>query len=166
MLKLELDAVAIERLIPHRAPVRLVDGIDGFAPGRAPRLRAWLEIGGGEPVFAGHFPGIPIWPGAYLIEGLAQCSALLLALQSIHEQTGEAALRSALEGDVAIATGLLARAHVDFQHPVRPPARLRYEVQRTGAFGNLIKIEGHASVEGRTVAEGSLTVVPGPLEPW
>lgn len=165
MLKIDLHPAALDRLIPHRAPLRLVDMVDGFAPGRSPRLRAWLAIDGSEPVFAGHFPGVPIWPGAYLIEGVAQCAGLLLALQSIHEQAGEVGLHSPIHGSVAIATGLLARASVDFRQPVRPPARLRYEVQRIGVFGALIKIDGHVSVEGKTVAEGSLTVVPGPLEP-
>jgi 3-hydroxyacyl-[acyl-carrier-protein] dehydratase len=165
VLKLELHAAAIERLIPHRAPMRLVDRVDGFAPGRSPRLRAWLEIDGSESVFAGHFPGAPIWPGAYLIEGLAQCAGLLLGLQSIHAQAGEAGLSSPMQAGHPIATGLLARASVDFRQPVRPPARLRYEVQRVGTFGALIKIDGHVAVEGQTVAEGSLTVVPGPLEP-
>ncbi|MFV8756124.1 3-hydroxyacyl-ACP dehydratase FabZ family protein [Nannocystaceae bacterium ST9] len=165
MLSLDIDAAGIERLIPHRPPLRLVDRIDGFAPGRSPRLRAWLEIDGREPVFAGHFPGAPIWPGAYLIEGVAQCAGLLLALQSIHASTGEAGLRSSSEPGRPIATGLLARAALDFRAPVRPPASLRYEVQLLGSFGDLIKIDGHVTVEGKTVAEGSVVVVPGPLEP-
>lgn len=165
MLKLEIQGPAIERLIPHRAPLRLVDMVDGFEPGRSPRLRAWLEIDGSEPVFAGHFPGVPIWPGAYLIEGVAQCAGLLLALQAIHEQAGEAGLRSAIPAGTSIASGLLARAALDFRQPVRPPSLIRYEVQLLGVFGNLIKLDGHVTVEGRTVAEGSLTVVPGPLEP-
>ncbi len=164
MLKLELDKPAIQRLIPHRDPMLLVAGVDGFAPGRSARLRAWLAIDGSEPVFAGHFPGAPIWPGAYLIEGVAQCAALLLALQSIHASVGEAGLRSFTASPGPIASGLLARAALDFHHPVRPPAQLRYEVQLLGEFGGLIKIAGHVSVEGKTVAEGSVTVVPGPLE--
>jgi len=166
MLKLELDAAAIERLLSHRAPLRLVDRVDGFAPGRGARLRAWLRLEGDEPVFAGHFPGAPIWPGAYLIEGVAQCAGLLLALQAIHERGGEAglhALASATSG--ALASGLLARANVDFHQPVRPPALLRYEVQWAGAYAGLIKIDGHVGVEGKTVAKGSVTLVPGPLEP-
>lgn len=169
MIQLDLDHAAIERLLPHRAPLRLVDRVEGFTPGRAAKLRAWLDLDGREPVFAGHFPGAPIWPGAYLIEGLAQCCGLLLALRALHAvhgQVGEAgSMLAALGQGRPIASGLLARAAVDFKLPVRPPAAIRYEVQLLGEFGNLIKLDGHASVAGRTVAEGSLTVVPGPLEP-
>jgi 3-hydroxyacyl-[acyl-carrier-protein] dehydratase len=67
----------IRRLLPHRAPLSLVDRVLGYRRRPRPRIRASKHISGNEPVFAGHFPGLHLWPGVYTIEGLGQTCALL-----------------------------------------------------------------------------------------
>ncbi len=163
MIQLHLGPRTIEALLPHREPLRLVETIEGFAPGRSPRLRATLPLTGQEPVLAGHFPERPVWPGVYVIEGLAQCGGLLMALTAIHEHGGAEAL--ARLGDPAPRMpipprrdGALARAQVDLLRPVVPPATLRYEVRYVGAFGSLHKIDGHASAGDHAVAQGSVSI--------
>jgi len=163
MIRLDLGPRTIEALLPHREPLRLVETIEGFAPGRAPRLRATLPLTGQEPVLAGHFPERPIWPGVYVIEGLAQCGGLLMALAAIHEHGGTEALTRLEDPSLDMPAlprrdGALARAHVDLMRPVIPPVTLRYEVRYVGTFGALHKIDGHASAGKLAIAEGSVSI--------
>src|SRR5438067_10787262 len=78
---LRLGPADVQRLIPHRPPLLLVDGTEAISS-EPPALRAFKHIVADEPVFAGHFPTEPVWPGAYCIEGLAQSCALLGAIRS------------------------------------------------------------------------------------
>lgn len=71
----------IERLIPHRAPMLLVDGIDivdldGLAV-RGHRAISISDVG-----FEGHFRGEPIYPGVLLIETIGQLALTLLHFAS------------------------------------------------------------------------------------
>ena len=74
---LELGPDVVQRLIPHRRPLLMVDRIEVFEDGDQPTLFASRYISSNEPVFDGHFPGLHLWPGVYTIEGLLQASNLL-----------------------------------------------------------------------------------------
>jgi 3-hydroxyacyl-[acyl-carrier-protein] dehydratase len=130
--------IDIQALIPHRPPLLLVDGVDEVTQ-QPPSLKAWKQINLDEPVLAGHFPGQPIWPGAYCIEGLAQACAVLGALV-------EAKQREAV----------LANVQVKLVAPVIPPARLEYRVTVTHKMEGLVRCEVEATVDKRTVAKGTL----------
>lgn len=74
---LELGPDVVQRLIPHRRPLLMVDRVESYEDGPQPTLRATRFISSNEPVFDGHFPGLHLWPGVYTIEGLLQTSNLL-----------------------------------------------------------------------------------------
>ena len=74
---LELGPDVVQRLIPHRRPLLMVDRIESYEDGPQPTLHAARFITSNEPVFDGHFPGLHLWPGVYTIEGLLQSSNLL-----------------------------------------------------------------------------------------
>lgn len=57
-------------ILPHRYPLLLVDRITSLEPGV--RAIGYKNITNNEPVFTGHFPGNPLFPGVYMIEALAQ----------------------------------------------------------------------------------------------
>jgi 3-hydroxyacyl-[acyl-carrier-protein] dehydratase len=66
----ELDIRQIMEILPHRYPILLVDRIVDLQPGV--RALGYKNITNNEPVFMGHFPGNPLFPGVYMIEALAQ----------------------------------------------------------------------------------------------
>ncbi len=72
----EEDA-APARCLPHRAPMLLLDAIRAVDPIGA-RLRAQRVIEARDPVFAGHFPEAPIYPGVLLVESMAQAALAVL----------------------------------------------------------------------------------------
>jgi len=74
----DLGRPAIERLVPHRPPFLFVDRISALdRKGRA--IAGTRHIDPADPVFAGHFPGDPVYPGALQLETMGQLGLCLLA---------------------------------------------------------------------------------------
>ena len=67
---------AVEMMLPHRDPMRLVDGVDAFDP-----AGNWIVghrfVRPDDPVFAGHFPTFPVYPGVLHLEMIGQIGLCL-----------------------------------------------------------------------------------------
>ncbi len=71
-----LEASEIQKVIPHRYPMLLVDRIIELEPLK--RAVGIKNITMNEMQFLGHFPGDPIMPGVLMIEAMAQVGGVAL----------------------------------------------------------------------------------------
>lgn len=69
-----LDVTEIIKYLPHRYPFLLIDRVTGYEAGKS--LSALKNVSINEPVFTGHFPQFPVFPGVLILEAMAQCCAV------------------------------------------------------------------------------------------
>lgn len=70
-VKLDFGPADVERIIPHRPPLRLVDRLLAWDPENG-RMAGTRFMDPADPVFSGHFPGTPIYPGNLSVEAIGQ----------------------------------------------------------------------------------------------
>jgi 3-hydroxyacyl-[acyl-carrier-protein] dehydratase len=135
-----LDINDIQRILPHRYPFLLIDGIE--------EMERWKRIVGiknvtiNEHFFQGHFPGKPIMPGVLIIESMAQTGGLLL-LREVPDREKKLLYFVAID-------------NARFRRPVVPGDRLRLEMNVLAWRSGFCKLQGRATVDGEMAAEASL----------
>ena len=133
----------IEGLIPHRWPVLMVDRIVEYDEA-AKRIVGIKGVAATEWYFQGHFPGLPVMPGALQVEALAQTMAVYVA-----KQPGF--------GD---RIGLFAGIDdCRFKRVVVPGDVLRLEITMEKLGGRFGRGRGVASVDGEIACEATLSFI-------
>jgi 3-hydroxyacyl-[acyl-carrier-protein] dehydratase len=136
----------IEALIPHRWPMLLVDRIVEYDAAEK-RIVGIKAVTATEWFFQGHFPGLPVMPGVFQIEALAQTMAVYVA-----KQPGF--------GD---RIGLFAGIDdARFKRIVVPGDTLRLEVTMEKLGSRFGKGRARASVDGETACEALLSFIIPP----
>jgi 3-hydroxymyristoyl/3-hydroxydecanoyl-(acyl carrier protein) dehydratase len=177
----------VQQLLPQRPPMLMVDGVEQFVPGPRPLLRAFRAISSGEPWLSGHFPGLPVWPGALIIEGIAQAGGLLRTLVGLEaalrdagasvdalaalvqnldrgfrldprHQPEQATVFAELSRNRSAGIGVLGAVQIKLLRPVVPGERLVYQLVREREFEDLWHCGALAEVEGEPVAKGSVVI--------
>ncbi len=137
-----LDIRQIMSLLPHRYPFLLVDRVVDFVPNDY--IHAFKNVTMNEPFFQGHFPGVPVMPGVLILEALAQAGGTLVIKST----------DVAVEDHLFLFTGIEA---VRFRKPVYPGDKLELKCRLIKHKMKLWKMEGHAYVDDKLVAEAVMT---------
>jgi 3-hydroxyacyl-[acyl-carrier-protein] dehydratase len=136
-----MDITEIQSIIPHRYPLLLIDRVLDLEPLK--RIVAIKNVTMNEPIFQGHFPGAPVFPGVFIIEAMAQAGAVLL-FREVPDR----------ESKLLYFTGI---EEAKFRKPVRPGDQLRLEVAVIKYKMGFAKLRGEAYVDGQLVTEAVLS---------
>jgi len=135
----ELDIRSVQRILPHRYPMLLVDRVVLVEGDR--RAIGIKNVTINEPFFEGHYPRQPMMPGVLIIEAMAQLSGILLSQKLEHA------------GRVAV---LLSLDKVKFRRPVVPGDQLVLEAQAVRVKARIGQTQCKATVGGEVVAEAMI----------
>ena len=139
------DVQKIREILPHRYPLLLVDRITAITPNQT--IEAYKNVTINEEVFNGHFPVQPIYPGVYIIEGMAQAGGVLAFVSMFGEESSN-------NGDKIVYFMSIDKAK--FRNPVIPGDRLTYKLEVIKQKGGIWVLQGYAYVEEKLVAEAEL----------
>lgn len=138
----ELDIGMIERLLPHRFPMLLVDRVLDWEAGKF--LRGMKNVTVNEPFFQGHFPGYKVMPGVLVIEAMAQVAGLLTMLSDVARRDGS---------EMVLFAGI---DNARFKRQVVPGDTLLLEAQLERAVRRVGRFHTRATVGGELVCEATL----------
>ncbi|EAQ31181.1 MULTISPECIES: 3-hydroxyacyl-ACP dehydratase FabZ [Idiomarina] len=132
------DIQGVLDLLPHRYPFLLIDRV--ISCDCEKEIHAIKNVSFNEPMFNGHFPGNPIFPGVLLLEGLAQAAGLLGF--RITEQKSTA-------NDLYLFAGI---DNARFKRQVIPGDTIHFHVTFEKERRGIWKFSGRAEVEGELAA--------------
>ena len=145
-----IDIHEIQKLLPHRYPLLLIDRVIEFTPGE--HLVGINNITFNEPQFTGHFPQRVIMPGVLILEALAQATGLL-AFKTANDLNSDEELYY-----------LAGIDNARFKRPVEPGDQLKLDVKLVKQKRNLWKFFGEASVDGELIVSADIMCVNQPLQ--
>lgn len=138
-----MDTEKIKTYLPHRDPLLLIENVHEFVPGES--ILTSKKLTGSEPVFQGHFPNNPIYPGVYQIESLAQSAAVLVLASPKFQSVTNFGL------------GVLAGVEAcKFKRPCMPGDHLYFNITLIKHRLHFIWVQGSVIVKDFVVAEAKL----------
>ena len=142
-----IDKKEIERLLPHREPMLLIDKLTNIIPAKS--ATAIVNVKKTSFFVQGHFPGQPVMPGVFIVEAFGQSAAALTAV-SVDPKEYENKL-----------VYLMGVEKARFRNPVIPDCELQLHIEAIRTHGRVWKYKGVAKVNGKdmAVAQWAATVV-------
>lgn len=134
------DINDIERMLPHRFPFLMVDKIMEI---REESIVGVKNITMNEPIFTGHFPGNPVFPGVLQIEAMAQVGGIFAL--------------SKVEDPHLYSTYFMKIDNVKFKQKVMPGDTIVFELFLLSPIRRgLVNMGGKAYVNGAVVCEAEM----------
>jgi len=143
-----LDVRSIQRIMPHRYPMLLVDRVVEIDGDR--KAVGIKSVTINEPFFQGHYPGTPIMPGVLIVEAMAQLGGLLMSQKLEHT------------GKIAV---LLSLDRVKLRRPVTPGDQLILEAESIRTRARTGTMKCRAFVGSRLAAEAQIRFMMVDAEP-
>jgi 3-hydroxyacyl-[acyl-carrier-protein] dehydratase len=143
--RVNYSSADIKKIIPHREPFLLVDSITGVNL-TIGALKGSRFISPDDPVFKGHFPGFPVYPGALQIEMTGQLGLCLHYFLSAKSKViaGEVKARQVR------ATRVLGAHFLEPLLPGQEVILVAKKLEEEGYFGTII---------GQTISNGKICCV-------
>lgn len=134
------NIVDIERMLPHRYPFLMIDKIMEI---KEESIIGVKNITMNEPIFTGHFPGNPVFPGVLQIEAMAQVGGIF-ALSKVEEPH-------------LYSTYFMKINNVKFKQKVVPGDTIVFELNLISPIRRgLVEMSGKAYVNGKVVCEAEM----------
>jgi len=143
----ELNAMNIAEILealPHRYPFLMIDKIveiDGDESAIGIK-----NVTFNEPIFLGHFPYNPIFPGVLIIEGMAQTAGAIVIK---HDSTGG-------RKNIVLMLGV---DNARFRKPAGPGDTIEFHITKMHRRRNVGRYEAKAKVNGTVIAEAEITAM-------
>ena len=138
--KLRLGIDKVKQYLPHREPFLFVDEITEVVPGKS--VIGKRTVRKDEFFFKGHFPNFPVFPGALIVETMAQVSAFIILTMPGNERL------------FGLFTGI---EHFEFRKSVYPGDTLIIKSNFISFRHGIAKSMGKAYVNGKLVAQGIIS---------
>mgnify|MGYP001479270379 CR=1 FL=1 len=138
-----LNRKEIEKLLPHREPMLLIDkliNIDGLKS-----ATAIVNVRKNSFFVQGHFPNQPVMPGVLVVEAFGQAAAALTA-NGVDPKEYENKLVYLMSVDKA-----------RFRNPIIPDCELLLEVETIRSHGRVWRYKGVAKVNGKVMSDAQWT---------
>ena len=147
--RLEIDQILVA--LPHRYPFLMVDRIIDID--RDETAIGIKNVTVNEPMFQGHFPGKPIFPGVLIIEGMAQTAGAVVIAYDAAQGAGRSIVL------------MLTIDKAKFRKPAQPGDRIEFHIKKIQRRRNVGRYEAKAIVDGTIIAEAEITamIVEAPL---
>lgn len=130
----------IEKMLPHRYPFLMVDKIMEI---HEESIIGVKNITMNEPIFTGHFPGNPVFPGVLQIEAMAQVGGIFAL--------------SKVEDPHLYSTYFMKIDNVRFKQKVVPGDQVVFELCLLSPIRRgLVEMGGKAYVNGKVVCEAEM----------
>ncbi|MBM3429457.1 MAG: bifunctional UDP-3-O-[3-hydroxymyristoyl] N-acetylglucosamine deacetylase/3-hydroxyacyl-ACP dehydratase [Bacteroidetes bacterium] len=130
----------IEKMLPHRYPFLMVDKIMDI---QEESIIGVKNITMNEPIFTGHFPGNPVFPGVLQIEAMAQVGGIFAL--------------SKVEDPHLYSTYFMKIDKVKFKQKVLPGDTVVFELKLLSPIRRgLVEMGGQAYVNGKVVMEAEM----------
>ena len=146
-MKNSINRKEIEKLLPHRDPMLLVDELINIE--KLKSATAVVHVRKDSFYVQGHFPGQPVMPGVLIVEAFGQAAAALTA-HGIDKSTY-----------VNKLVFLMSVEKARFRNPVVPDCKLLLNIEAIRSHGKVWKYKGEAFVDNKKMADAqwSATIV-------
>ena len=142
-----MDISEILQHLPHRYPFLMIDRIVAIDSDNSAVGIKNVSIN--EPIFQGHFPGEPVFPGVLIIEGMAQTA-------------GAIAIAAGTAAGIDHIVYLLTVDKCKFRRPARPGDRIEYHIKKLKRRMSMGWYEAKAMVDGVVIAEAEVGAMVQP----
>ena len=137
-----MDVEEIKKYLPHRYPFLLVDRVMKLDPGES--IIALKNLSIGDPIFEGHFPHLPVFPGVMLVEAMAQASGIL-GFKTVDKTPADGSIYYLAGAD-----------NVRFKRPCVPGDTVHLYSQILGERRGIWKFAVRAEVNGNLCASATI----------